>query len=473
MDDQRLTKKEFTEKERRFLDISQRLPIDYAALEALLKEGVDINAENPEENEDVSLLGGAISWFGAFAYCEFDGEAHCEEECDACAHYQPDRFETGKELLKLVRFYIRNGFDVEKYGDECLSNLCYSTGDKWILPIAEELLDNGASVDDPDEEYNEGDAFGTVTWKLGDWMTGAYANGNLMSALCALEYAAAKGKNYHGFRAFDECIGHKVRKVEKLIRSGTPSIARGSSRYNDDLIIWCGELPLYIRKIPELYVNPLAVKEASSTVDVSAEYEEIIGLPVRQLLFIDDTSALIRFDGSDVELLLYYISQPEKKDGFMYAKVVDGSCYTLPEGDVEKFYFQPGHNHSNKKTVFHERRIVLDCQDSVYLLFAEWKAGDVCELRCLKVDKNVCQGQLRMADIGKATDGCPIRDEDGLLEELSYKVGSQRLQIGAFGDPEDSADYAPELCIGLTELDVEIGFGFEGITIVPYSLAKM
>ena len=37
MDDQRLTKKEFTEKERRFLDISQRLPIDYAALEALLK----------------------------------------------------------------------------------------------------------------------------------------------------------------------------------------------------------------------------------------------------------------------------------------------------------------------------------------------------------------------------------------------------------------------------------------------------
>ena len=473
MDDQRLTNKEFTEKERRFLDISQRLPIDYAALEALLKEGVDINAENPEENEDVSLLGGAISWFGAFAYCEFDGEAHCEGECDACSHYQPDRFETGKELLELVRFYIRNGFDVKKYGDECLSNLCYSTGDKWILPIAEELLDNGASVDDPDEEHNEGDAFGTVTWKLGDWMTGNYANGNLMSALCALEYAAAKGKDYHGFRAFDECIGHKVRKVEKLIRPSTPSIARGNSRYNDDLVIWCDELPLYIRKIPELYVNPLAAKEAAETIDVSEEYEPIIGLTVRQPLFIDTTTALIRFDGSDVELLLYYISQPEKKDGFMYAKVVDRDCYTLPEGEVEKIYFEPSRVHLEKKTVFSERRIVLACQDSVYLLFAEWKDGDRCELRSLKVDRNICQGQLRMADIGRATDGRSVRDEDGLLTGLSYTVGSQCLQIGAFGDPEYSSECAPELYIGLTEHEVEIGFGFEGITIVPYSLAKM
>lgn len=147
-----------------------------------------------------------------------------DKECNECEHFKPGQLNTGEELLKLVKFFIRNGFDVEKYGDECLASLCYSTGDKWVLRIAKELLDNGAIISDVDDNPDEG-ALGTASWNVGDWMTGAYANANLMSSYCALLYAAGKGEDYHGIGAFQECIGHKVRKVEKVIHEKTPKIA--------------------------------------------------------------------------------------------------------------------------------------------------------------------------------------------------------------------------------------------------------
>ena len=53
-------------------------------------------------------------------------------------------FSRGDRLLKFVRLFLENGFDVNgnngRNGALCLHELCWSTYDEYILQIAEVLL---------------------------------------------------------------------------------------------------------------------------------------------------------------------------------------------------------------------------------------------------------------------------------------------------------------------------------------------
>ena len=126
-----MTTKAFEEKEREFLRECFNVPTNYDNLQAMLDDGVNINAENPNEYDPISILGNVITDFVFYIDCEINGDCEPEKydiECTECEHHIKDHFYVGEELFKLVRFFIKNGFDIVKYGDECLSYLCYLLG---------------------------------------------------------------------------------------------------------------------------------------------------------------------------------------------------------------------------------------------------------------------------------------------------------------------------------------------------------
>lgn len=219
-------------------------------------------------------------------------------------------------------------------------------------------------------------------------------------------------------------------------------------------------------------MNSLAVEEAIETIDVSNEYSQIIGLSIKEVHFIDLTTALLRFHASDQELLLYYISRPEREESYMFAKTVDDDCYHSLPDKVDALYFKPGFTYSNLVRVFGEERIVVECSDSYYLLFSEGEEGHNHEIRALKMDRRICQGELRLADLNQAIDGHSFHNEDDLLVALSYKLDSQFLHI--------VADKGEDLNICLSDHDVDcksayysfnedfIGFGFKNVLIANY-----
>lgn len=175
-----------------------------------------------------------------------------------------------------------------------------------MLKTAELLLDAGASVT---RDYVDGanHILATIEWKLSEWSTGAYASANLMSAYHEMAKRAAEGMEYRRIRNFDECVGRKIRKIEKLHYEAVPETADGHPGEYQSLIIWCDELPLYVYKHPVLYVNPYARGEATSVTDITGSFSELLGLEIRELQFVDNSTAILSFADNELELLFHCI----------------------------------------------------------------------------------------------------------------------------------------------------------------------
>lgn len=416
--------------EREFLRICGDNPVDYVRLEQLLKNGVNINTESDDDaNDGKSLLANVIMDHGNYSFCLKRGDCHEEyETCSLCEYKTTSDITNGESLYNLTRFFIEKGFDVKKYGTECLHNLCWSTYDGWVLKTAELLLDHGASTTEKDED---GDTIlDTISGKMGDWMTGSFDSGNLMCAYYEMVETACEGKDYHGFRDFDECIGHKITKIEKLNYDTTSNDVKHNPSYFDKLILWCDELPLCIYKSPELYVNPLAGSDSIEKIDVTSEYEEIIGLSVKELHFINETVAVIRFVDSDLEMLLYYVPRNTSEDSYAYIKIIKQDDYRLPYGDVDALFFSPGRFYAETETLFEEGYIILKTKDSAYMAFSTGEDYEQHTLKVVDIGNEICKGRHRMALLEKLSiDTIEASDDGSNLIGIRFCCGKEYLCI--------------------------------------------
>lgn len=131
-------------------------------------------------------------------------------------------FSRGDRLLKFVRLFLENGFDVNgnngRNGALCLHELCWSTYDEYILQIAEVLLDKGADSTLPYDENEESKAgvLNTIAAKMSYWTIGSCETANLFTAYYKMIERQQQNKVYHGIRAFREAVGLKITKVEKI-----------------------------------------------------------------------------------------------------------------------------------------------------------------------------------------------------------------------------------------------------------------
>lgn len=134
---------------------------------------------------------------------------------------ESDSYRQGWKLLEMTKLFLSAGYDVRANnglnGAACLSQLCWSSYDGYVLETAEMLLDAGANPnyrygDDQDEEGVLDD----ISWKLGNWHTGYYLTANLFEAYYRMIELAQQGKDYHGIRAGESCVGKQIKGIERI-----------------------------------------------------------------------------------------------------------------------------------------------------------------------------------------------------------------------------------------------------------------
>ena len=411
--------------EEEFITICEHNPVDYERLNELLNSGVDINREVSDWAIGDSILAGIIL---EHSCSDYDEDDECDGYCSECEYYIEPCISNGESLYNLIKFFVDNGFDVSKYGGECLENLCWPTYDEWALKAAKILLNNGADANYTDVDGHS--LLSTIGTEASNWTIGAYDAANLMCAYYELVEAAIRGDDYNAINAFGECIGHKVRKIEKLMcEEDTEAVVNNTNCYNQ-LVIWCDDIPLYINKYPELYVNPLALNQCESKLDISEFFSEIIGLTVKSLYFVDEQNAILQFEESDVSLLLKYIDNNIDSKRYGRVEIVRPMDNDLIGKEVEDIIFNENQWWNNKEPYYEERTVILELEDYAYLIFAEGEDYGEHELRVLKIDSEAVQGRRRRAKVG-----------DGNAVVKSWIVDDYRQPLGLILDTDEGYLY--------------------------------
>lgn len=320
-----------------------------------------------------------------------------------------DEERCGSFLLSVTKCFLKHGFDVKKYGCECLDALCWADAGSYTLEIAELLLDNGAGLYFEDEaekadgtdEWNDDSDYSvlsSIAGTLGRWETGLWENANLMTAYYMMMQRAEEGRDYHGIRAAETCIGLSVNKVEKISVSLNNKIFNEHQNrdYKDGLVLWCDGHPLVLREYPELFVDPRIIDDCVSLYDVSDQYSEIIGARISRIQFIGASYALISFDDRKHKILVARIMPGEEDNCHGVAELVNSTKFDRATlSDIENIYLIDGTVYSPEVRVYEEETIFLKGKERDILIYSEEVARDQYVLRALKTGKMILRGKYR------------------------------------------------------------------------------
>ena len=321
--------------------------------------------------------------------------------------YYDDEARCGAILLDITKCFLKHGFDAEKYGCECLHALCWANAGAYTLDIAELLLDNGASLyfsgeseDVAGDEDEDNGVLDSIAWTLGRWHTNAWENANLMTAYYIMAEYAKEGKDYHGIRAAETCIGLPVDRVEKVtVNTCNKDFNEHKNRdYKDGLILWCGGHPLVLREYVELFVNPRILDDCVSVYDVSDQYADIIGARINQIKYIGADYALIGFEKKSEKLLVARIMYSEDSDRVSHgvAEIVKSIEFDKESfSDIENVYLVSGMVYSSEVRVYEENAVILKEKDRTVLIYSEELEDDNYILKGLDIGDNITRGKYR------------------------------------------------------------------------------
>lgn len=313
-----------------------------------------------------------------------------------------DAYKQGKKLLEITRIFLSLGYDVHANngmnGGECLSNLCWSSYDGFILEIAELLLDAGA---DPNYGYSEGfDKSGTlddISWKLGSWNTGEYLEANLFEAYYRMIELAQSGEDYHGIRDVSTCVGKHIKKIEKV------SLVQGETnkRHKEFFVVWCDEVPLVISETVEIYVDPSIDRFAVGRENLSNQYSDLIGNSVTDFLYMDPTSAQLVLDGGRLLLII-----GDEIEGHPFVHLMDDASQptVFPnDKNILGLYFYTGKRYSIGSRDYEEDTVLIKTDSENYLLYADSEDLTNTQIRVLEI------GRIHSRRMDRRLATCDIR----------------------------------------------------------------
>lgn len=316
-----------------------------------------------------------IDWDSLEIFISGLGESinmYVDEETLLSEAYMSHR-KDGRVNIRLTELFLKYGFDVNandrKNGASCLRALCWSTYDKYILNVAEMLLDIGADSTigcKEDEDEDEKGVLGNISWKLGYWMIGEYEDANLFEAYYEMVYRAQNGKKYAGIRAFRDSVGEVVSKVEKL---KVHSYDRDSHRIS--YLLHCGEKHLVVSDSSELIISPYEREEAIDVEDVSEEYLCLIGSKIKGLRYLNNSLAKLNFDNG-LSILVGFDCPKGTNERSSLFKITPSVQAKLPElGTCIKAIKLWGNiTHADNSTFYKEHTIVVNTENEAYALYS-------------------------------------------------------------------------------------------------------
>lgn len=207
-------------------------------------------------------------------------------------------YNKGETAILLTKLFLENGFDVSanngKNGASCLSSLCWSLYDQYILDLAELLLEEGS---DPTvyvyEDENRALLYDIGCKKGGSWATDYYDDANIFEVYFRMIERAESEKRYKGIRAFRNSVGSVVERVEKIKYI---DIIQGEKTIRTCYVLCCKDKLVQIESDAVVFVNPYAIEEAINRKNVTYRFPEIVGAKITGLRFQSPTKARLKFD---------------------------------------------------------------------------------------------------------------------------------------------------------------------------------
>lgn len=339
---------------------------------------------------------------------EFDGENCSLSECYHCF------YQKGKEALKLTNLFLDNGFDLSandgKNGASCLTGLCWSLHDQYILEIAELLLQRGADstvcIDDEDERG----VLDSIDWRSGDWMTGEYENANLFEAYYELVDRAQKGKEYAGIRAFRNAVGSVVQSVEKI--KYHRDMAKGNAIRTSYLLCCCDGKTVVASDFVEFMVNPYAKEDVIEVVDVTDQFNRIIGAKIKGLRFQSNSQARLNFDNG-ISLFVGGKAAFGNEELEDWLSIVESKRPELPPigTPIKRICFPGQVIHGENFQYYEESSLILEFAEEAYSLYShEQHEYAVSTIRVERFSKEMIKKIKRCLDLHSL-----------VLEEIHFK----------------------------------------------------
>lgn len=332
---------------------TDQTPIDWDALDSLLKRIEDINTYDDQCEETI---------LSEFIMCG-------------------DFYNRGTVLADIVRHFLSCGYDVSANegmnGGLALSALCWSSYDQHILDAAKVLMNAGAPViyrsrhDDPNEKP-EG-LIGDISWKLsGAWMVDKdFGFANTLEAYYAMAEANLAGKDYNSIDSYFACIGKSLTAVSALKNGGTISLQNEGaiSVYTEPLIMWFGDQPLIVSCYTDFVVNPVYADDKKADLsDVTTVFSSLVGATLQEVQYIGTTICYFEFSNGKRMFFASREIGDRKRVGTFEIRAI-GNKVDIEQLNVDCFCGINGCTFASTVTDYSEDAIALFCDDAAYLLY--------------------------------------------------------------------------------------------------------
>lgn len=286
-------------------------------------------------------------------------------------------YHNGVLLVEVIKHFLDNGYDVFAHeganGEITLSQLCWSSYDKYIIDAAKILLDKCDNREKSNTEALENivsGLIGSLEWKLpGVWVVDKdYALGNTYEAFYALAQAFEKKSDYKSICSYHGCINKSISKVELV--GATSKLKQNQETYEfcEKLILWFDDIPLVVSPYTDFIVNPVYAKEnEGNMVDITTYFDKISGSKLIKIEFIDQTTCYFDFENGYRLLFSNYNVEKRVRNGlFELREIKDISIGSL---EVDEIFRSKGCTYASHVVKYEEESLVFSCKDGLYIIF--------------------------------------------------------------------------------------------------------
>ena len=391
--------------------ISETLPVDWTAFDALLSSIPDINVIDEDAWEETYL-------------------SSCIENIDA--------YHSGEILVDMIRHFLAQGYDVGanegKNGGLCLSQLCWSSYDRYIIDAAKVLLSAGAPInypskdDEPDEPTG---VMGSIDWKIsGAWVVDKdYSWANTLETYYQIVKAIEKEQPYENINTYHNCVGKKLEHVEFLGKDNLCRDENGLIKFNDSLVFWFDSLPLVASKYIDFVVNPYTVEDNKGSMTNADDcFSTLIGAYLQNIIHLNQSTCYMQFDNGQRLLFTSIDTGDKERTGF--AEIGKSEKVCLTDTSIESICFWNNKTYANSVTKYEEEVLALFKETEAALIFTVTADSDENYIDAISCGLDFAREYVQQLPICKP-DTIELFHYSGGLKAIRFKCGDRYLYAQA------------------------------------------
>lgn len=294
----------FGELENELIEAGRECPPNYEKMRELLAAGADINAISSEEYVGKSVLSAILCGYPDIElpeecqYCDKESESACKE----CPHRVEISLD-GRELPHICDFFLANGFDVHSsndlFGSYAITNLVWSSYDRYILDATKTLLHAGANpICELGRHDTLMDAVATAA-SAARCCDEDHNIENLFETMYCILEAASENRDYDSIEYFPVAVGRKVERIEMYCEAGElPVFPMNEPEFQQEncfkgtIVLWCEEKALNIDKWTNIMVDPTVTLSADKNAfDMEPYFADCIGSILESIDFSHENTA--------------------------------------------------------------------------------------------------------------------------------------------------------------------------------------